>query len=264
MNRIVVPEPVLRAARSEARKAGSLRVNQALGGLVPVLAVLAFATLGLMLDRLPSEDEDKVISAAGWPGLFAAVAMVAAVLAAGVFGALSAGAEYQYGSLALTALYTRDRNVLLGAKTAVVAAISLAIVVLAEALAVGALLLFGRDRVQLGSWLFAVLAGVALAAVCWSVLGTALGFLLRSPVRALAVGLAVVLLEPLLWLIVRAAGIPGVAAVLPVSATLGTMTSSEFTDGGLIAPTPAAIVVLLLWTAAAAGAAWWFTTTRDL
>ncbi|MGX1806906.1 ABC transporter permease [Nocardia sp. NPDC055321] len=264
MIRIAVPEPVVRAARSEARKAGSLRVNQALGGLIPLLAVLAFATLGLVLDKLPSDDEDRILSDAGWPGLFAALAMVTAVLAAGVFGALSAGAEYRYGSLAVSALYTRDRNVLLGAKAAVVAAISLATVLLAEALGVGALLLFGRDRVQIGAWLFAVLAGVALAAVCWSVLGTALGFLLRSPVRALAIGLAVVLLEPLLWLIVRAAGIPAVAAVLPVSATIGAMTSSEFTDGGLIAPTPAAIVVLLVWTAGAAGAAWWFTTTRDL
>lgn len=263
---IAVPKSVLRAANSEVRKAGSLRMNWVLAGSVVGFTILAFAVLGMAVDHLPVEDghKSKVIGAMAGPGLGVIAATVIAVLAAAVFGAFAAGSEYQYRSLPIGALFTTDRNLLFGAKLGVVAGLSLVVILLTELLGATALLVFGRDRVQFGVWLPAILGGIVLVVTCWSVIGAALGMVLRSSVQALAVMAGVAVLEPLIWVTSRAIGAGGVATILPISATIGAITNGEFADGDFIAPTPAAIVVLLLWTAAAGGAAWWFTTSRDL
>ncbi|WP_067817294.1 ABC transporter permease [Nocardia inohanensis] len=264
MNLVTVPEPVLRAANSEVRKVVSLRLNQLLGGGVALVGVLAFAVLGIRFTPAVATDKHPVFGAVGTSATAVAFALALAVLASAVFGALSAGDEYKYGSLPVSAVFTPDRNLLLGSKLAVAAWFSLVVVLGMEVVGAAALLLLGRDKAEFTVELLAVLGGVTLAAVCWAVIGAALGFLLRSPVQAVAVIVGLLVLEPLVWIVARGIGFPGFATILPVAATVGTMSDGSYADSAAIAPTPAAIVVLLLWTAAAGAAAWWYTQQRDL
>lgn len=258
-----VPDSVLRAANSEVRKVTSVRLSWTVGGGLVVFGVLAFAVMGIVAQD-GAAGRDQFMFTVGWAAHLAAAALLAAVVAAAVLGAVAAGAEYRYRSLPVTAMFTPDRNLLLGSKLAVAAGFSLAIVLVLELLGGAALLLFGRDRVPFGGELFAVFGGVALAAVCWSIIGASLGFILRSPVLAMAAVLGAVVIEPLIWITGRAIGFGGFASILPISATIGAITDGHYAKGAFIAPTPAAMAVLLVWTAASVGAAWWFLTSRDL
>ncbi|MCU1643610.1 MAG: hypothetical protein JWN03_3885 [Nocardia sp.] len=259
-----VPDSVLRAANSEVRKVTSLRMNRRLAAVAAGVGLVAFAVLGMVFQEADASHKHTFIGAVGWAAVAAAGALLLAVVLAAAFGAVSSGSEYRYGTLAVNAQFTPDRNLLLGSKLAVAGGFSLAVVLVMEILGGAALALFGRDRVQLGGELFAVLGGAALAAVCWSVIGAALGFILRSPVQAMVAMLGVVIIEPLVWLTARAVGFAGFATLLPLSATVGTMTDGSYAKSDFIAPTPAAIAVLILWTAGAVAAAWWILTTRDL
>ncbi|MFD0000434.1 ABC transporter permease [Nocardia sp. NPDC127526] len=257
-----VPESVLRAVNSEVRKVVSLRMNRTLAGIVIGGGLFAFTAMGLFLDS--TLEGGELIFSGGWSAAAVAVALVGSVVLAAVFGAAAAGSEFRYRTIDTSLLFTPDRNVLLGSKLGVVGAISLGTVLFTELLGGAAMLLFGRERLGIGAGFLAILGGVLLAAVCWSVIAAALGLLLRSPVQAMAAVLGAAVLEPLVWVVARAMGTPGVATILPISATVGAMSGGEFDDGVFIAPTPAAIVVLLLWTTAAVSAAWWFFTRRDL
>ncbi|WP_405134953.1 ABC transporter permease subunit [Nocardia sp. NBC_01388] len=259
-----VPDSVLRAANSEVRKVTSLRSSRMLAAVAAGVGVVTFAVLGMVFQEADSSHKHTFIGAVGPAAVAAAGALLLAVVLSAVFGALSSGSEYRYGTLAVNAQFTPDRNLLLGSKLAVTAGFSLAVVLVLEVLGGAVLTLFGRDRVQLGGALFAVLGGVALAAVCWSVIGAALGFVFRSPTQAMAAMLATAVLEPLVWLTARAVGFAGFATLLPISATVGTVTDGSYAKSDFIAPTPAAIAVLILWTAGAVAAAWWILTTRDL
>ncbi|QLY32859.1 ABC transporter permease [Nocardia huaxiensis] len=259
-----VPESVKRAANSEARKVVSVRAYAQLAAVLVAASVVAFAALGLTL-RPEDWKNQPLPEPFGFGAILVAAVLALAVVLAGVFGAESAGAEYRYGTLGISALFTPDRNVLLGSKLGVTALFSLATVVGMELLGGGAFLLFARGEVSLGWTHVAILGGVALAAVCWSVIGAALGFLLRTPTRAVVAVVGLMVLEPLIWLIANAIGLPALCTVLPVSTTVGTMTGDTIPESvAFIAPTPAAMVLLLLWTAGAVTAAWWDFTRRDL
>ncbi|WP_067688115.1 hypothetical protein [Nocardia jejuensis] len=260
-----LPPVVARAANSEVRKVTSLRVYWALAAGVGGAAVLAFVLLGLSYAPNEANKKDAFVFADGWAATAVSWALVVIVAGAAVFGALSSGWEYRYRGVAVSALFTPDRNLLLGSKLAVVAAFTLAAVLVTELLGGLALyLLGGRDTAPITMGFFAVLGGVALAATCWSVIGAALGFLLRSPVRAVIAVLAPMVVEPLVWITARAIGFAGFATILPVSATVGAISDGKFGDGDFFAPAPAAIVVLVLWTAGAVAGAWWFLTQRDI
>ncbi|MFB7722695.1 ABC transporter permease [Nocardia sp. NPDC056100] len=259
----VVPDSVLRAADSEFRKITSLRVNRRVAGVLVGYGVVAFAIMGLSFEPADAAVRDRFLFTTGSaiaPGL----ALLAAVVLAAILGAVASGDEYRLGSLGLSALFTPDRNLLFGAKLGVTAAVSLVVTLGLEVLGGAALLLFGRDRVPLTANLLAIFGGVAFAVVCWSIIGAALGFLLRTPVQAIAAMIAVAVIEPLVWITARAVGFGGLANILPISATVGAMTNGAYAKGAFIAPTPAAIAVLLIWTGGAAAAAWWFFTRRDL
>ncbi|MRH91127.1 ABC transporter permease [Nocardia sp. SYP-A9097] len=258
-----VPDSVLRAANSEVRKITSLRVNRVVAGSLAGYAVVAFAVMGLVY-KAADTGRNEFMFLAGWSAIVPGLALLAAVVLAAVLGAVASGDEYRLRSLGISALFTPDRNVLFGAKLGVVAAVSFATVLGTELLGGAAFALFGRDRVQLTGDMVAIFGGVALAAVCWSVIGAALGFLLRTPVQAIAVMVGVAIIEPLVWITARAIGFGGFATLLPIAATVGTITNGAYAKGDFIAPTPAAIAVLLIWTAASAGTAWWFFTRRDL
>lgn len=259
-----MPAAVTQAGLSEARKVTSLRANWLTAAALVAVGTLVFTVAAFTVRSVVgSSDESEFVTAGG--ALTAVVLTLAAAIAlSGIFGAVSTGSEYQYRTLPVSALFTPDRNLLFGAKLAATATFSLVTVLALELLGLGAFLLFGRGRIDIQASFYALLGGVLLTAVCWSVIGAALGFLLRSPTQAIAVLVGWSILEPLVWVTARAMGIPGIAAVLPAAATVGTSTAGSYSDTDFIPPTPAAIVVLLLWTAGLATAAWWYLRQRDL
>ncbi|MBF6178078.1 ABC transporter permease [Nocardia otitidiscaviarum] len=259
-----VPPAVLQAGTSEVRKVTSLRMNRTMAGALVLVGAIVFTVAGLTVETAIASDGISHTMAAGSALLAVGATLAAAIVLAGIFGAIGSGAEYRYHTLPVSALLTPDRNLLFGSKLAVTAAFAVGTVLLTEVLGLGAFLLFGSERLQLHAWFFGLLGGVLLSALCWALLGAALGYLLRSPVQAVAVIVGWTLLEPLVWLVAQGAGIPGFATVLPVSATLATATAGAFADAAFIAHTPAAIVVLLLWTVGTVTAAWWFLRVRDL
>lgn len=256
-----VPAEVSRAATAEFRKLTAVRSGWY---LLPILAALGFVcATGSALRGSAPERDAPLATGTVTVGLYLAIAV--AVAASAICGAVAGGDEYRYRSIGLTALFTPDRDLLLGAKAAVIAVYSLVLAACAEVGAALGLLAFGRHEVEFGWGLVSVFGGGLLAAVCWGVLGAAAGLLLRSPnlaVTAIAGGLFV--LEPLLWLITGGAGIPGVVALLPGSATIGTVAVGSFPDSPYLPPNAASAVVLVLWTVAAGAAAWWYMHRRDL
>ncbi|MFI6868674.1 ABC transporter permease [Nocardia sp. NPDC050406] len=259
-----MPPAVVQAGSSEIRKVLSLRMNRVGATVLVVAGALAFTVAAVTVTAVVGGQDDSEFVSAGGALAAAVLTLVVAIVASGVFGAVGAGSEYRYRGIAVSALFTPDRNVLLGSKIAVTAAFSLLTVLGVELLGLGAFLLFGRGRIEIQGSFYALLGGVLLAAVCWSIIGTALGFLLRAPAQAVAVLVGWSVLEPLVWVTARAAGVAGIAAILPTSATIGTATVGSFADTDFVPPTPAAIVVLLLWTAGLVAAAWWYLRERDL
>lgn len=259
-----VPAAVVQAGTSEVRKVTSLRMNRVAATTLVLVGAIVFSVAGFTVEAALGSQQEDGFSTAGGALTAAVLILAAAIVLAGVFGAIASGSEYRYHTLSVSTLFTPDRNLLFGAKLVVAAVFTLITVLTLEVLGVGAFLLFGRDRIHLEAGFYAMLGGVLLAAVCWSLIGAALGFLLRSPTQAIAVLIGWSILEPLVWITTKAMGFPGFATILPASATVGTSTTGSFEDAPFIAPTPGAIVVLLVWTTGLVAAAWWFLREREL
>jgi ABC-2 type transport system permease protein len=256
-----VPVDLSRAATAELRKITTLRAGWL---LLPVSAVVGFvitaAAAALGHGPVP---HDAVATGTASTGLYVALALTAA--AAAVFAVLGAGGEYRYRTMPLTVLCTPDRDLMVGAKFAVTAVYSLLLAVATEVGAVLGLLALGRHKFDVGLRLVTVLGGGLLAVLCWGLIGAALGLLLRATVPAIAALIGwLLVIEPLIWLVVKGAGIPGAAVLLPGSATIGTVMTGSFQGSALIAPSAASAVVLLLWTGAAGSSAWWYLRQRDI
>ena len=256
-----VPAEVSRAATAELRKITAQRA-----GLLsaPILAALGFVAATASAVKGTGPQRDGVLATGtATVGLYLVIAV--AVGAAAICGAVAAGDEYRYRSIGITAVTTPDRDVLLGAKAVVSAGYALLLAVSAEIGAAIGFAAFGRDTVEFGATLTGVFGGGLLAALCWGVIGVALGMLLRSPnLAVVAIAGWLFIVEPLIWLIAKAAGIAGVVVLLPGSATIGTVTIGSFADSPYLPPNAASAVVLVLWTAAAGAGAWWYLRTRDL
>ncbi|MBF6327244.1 ABC transporter permease [Nocardia transvalensis] len=257
---LTVPADISRAATSEIRKITTLRVAWLLVGLCAVSGFGA-AAVSAVLGTRPQPHEALATGTAS-VGLY--IGLVVAAVAALVGGAFGTGTEYRYQSMPLTSLFTPDRDVLLGTKLGVTAGYSLLLGVAAE-VGAGLGLLVDRHQIEFGMRFTAVLGGGLLAVVCWGLIGASLGLLLRSSVLAIAAPIGwLLIIEPLIWLVAGGAGVPGLAVLLPGSATVSTVAVGSFPDSALLAPSPAAAVVLLLWTLGAGAAAWWYLRNRDL
>ncbi|WP_024799933.1 hypothetical protein [Nocardia sp. BMG51109] len=258
---LTVPADVGRAATVEIRKITTLRAGWA---LLPACAGIGFVAAAVTaITGTPPQEDEVLATGTASIGLYLSVAVALAV--AGVFAALGSGAEYRYRSIALSSLCTPDRDLLCGAKIAVAAVYSLLLAAAAEVGAAIGLLAFGRHKIEFGLRLVEVFAGGLLAPLCWGVIGASLGLLLRSAVLAIAAMAGwLVVAEPLLWLVLRGAGIPGFAAVLPGSATVGTVAVDSFPKSPFLPPSAASVVVLVVWAAAAGGAAWWYLRQREI
>ncbi|MGF6883359.1 ABC-2 type transport system permease protein [Nocardia sp. GAS34] len=255
-----VPVPVRRAAWSEIRRISTRRsgwVLVAVCGAIGLVTTLLSAQVGS-----GPQSSGQIATGTATVGLY--LALLVAIVASAVTGALSTGAEYRYESMPLTALFIPDRDVLFGAKLGVAAAYSLLLGLSAEIGAALGLAALGRDKIQFGPQLVGAFGGGLLAAVCWGVIGASLGLLVRSTAIAVTavIGWCIVA-EPLIWLVARGVGIPGFAVLLPDSATIGAVAVGSFSRSPFFAPSAASAVVLILWTAAAGFAAWWYLRKRE-
>ncbi|GAB2725562.1 hypothetical protein GCM10027089_56940 [Nocardia thraciensis] len=258
---LTVPTDVSRAATVEIRKIGTLRAGWT---LIPACAAIGFVATAVTAITGTGPQRDQAL-ATGTASIGVYLGIAAALAAAAVFAALAAGGEYRSGSMRLTALFTPDRDVLCGVKLAVAAGYSLLLALSAEVGAVLALAIFGRDEIEFGLRLATVFGGGLLATACWGVIGASLGLLLRSAVPAIAAMAGwLVVVEPLLWAVMNGVGVPGFAALLPGSATVGTVAVDSFPKSPFLPPSAASVVVLLLWTAAAGGASWWYLREREI
>ncbi|WP_227980267.1 ABC transporter permease [Nocardia spumae] len=256
-----IPAEVSRAATAELRKITAVRSGWL---LPPILAAVGFVVAAASALR-GSGPQPHAALATGTAtvGLYLAIAV--AVAAGAIGGAVSAGDEYRYRGIESTALFTSDRDVLFGAKAGVAGAYSLVVAACAEIGAALGLALFGRGSVEFGWRLTGVFGGGLLAAVCWGVIGASLGLLLRSPnLAVVATAGWLFILEPLIWLVAKGAGIAGVVVLLPGSATIGTVAVGSFADSPFLPPNAASAVVLVIWTIAAGAAGWWYLRTRDI
>ncbi|WP_280457221.1 ABC transporter permease [Nocardia carnea] len=250
----VVPAELIPPVLSEYRKAVTLRYTHVLAGLAVAVAIVAPTVSALRAG--PQDPAGEPVTGAATIGLY--VALFAVVLGAAAFGAAGAAGEHQHDTLVITALFTVDRDKLAGAKFLVTGLAALVTALAAEIVAVLCLLLFGRGKFEFTGSLFAVLGGGLIAAVCWALIGTGIGLLIRTPLLAVGAVLGwLLIVEPLLWVVTAGIGIPGVVTLLPGSATLSTLFSGSFADTDLLAPAPAAIVVLLLWAVGVGGWSWW-------
>ncbi|WP_280400463.1 ABC transporter permease [Nocardia carnea] len=257
----VVPAELIPPVLSEYRKAVTLRYTRVLAGLAVATAVVAPAVSALMAG--PLDPRGEPVTGTATIGLY--LALLAVVLGSAAFGAAGAAGEHQHDTLVITTLFTVDRDRLAGAKFLVTGLAALAAALAVEIVAMVCLLLFGRDKFEITGSLFAVLGGGLVAAVCWAVIGTGIGLLLRAPLLAIGAVLGWLLIaEPLLWVVTAGIGIPGAATLLPGSATLSTLFPGSFTDADLLAPAPAAIVVLLLWTVGISAWSWWSLRRAEL
>ncbi|PFX00955.1 hypothetical protein CJ469_03766 [Nocardia farcinica] len=256
-----LPTDLIPPVTSEVRKVATLRWCLLLAALLPAVGLVASAVTAGMAG--PLDPRGQPVTGAATLGLY--LAILATVLGAGAFGAATAGGEFRYGSIPLTAVFTADRDRLMAAKLLVAGVAALAVALLTELVAVACLFGFGRGKFEFGARLVAVFGAGLFAAVCWALIGVGLGVLLRQSTGAVALLLGWLLVfEPLVWLVAEGMGIGGLAVLLPGSATIGTVFVGSFDDSGLFAPTPAALVVLLLWTIAVGTAGWWRLRERDL
>jgi ABC-2 type transport system permease protein len=256
-----IPLPIRRAAYSEIRRV----TTQRSGWLLPAFCAAAGLITALVSAGTGSgpQDDGQIATGTATVGLYLAV-LIAAIAAAGS-GAQATGAEYRYESLPLTSLFIPDRNVMFGAKLGAAALYSLVIGLAAEIGAGIGLAVLGHSEVQFGLRMTGVLLGGLVTVVCWGVIGASLGLLLRSTSIAVTAMIGWCLIaEPLLWLIVRGIGIPGIAVLFPDSATIGTVAIGSFSHSAFLSPGAVSAVVLILWTGAAGAASWWYLRQREI
>ncbi|MFR9751112.1 ABC transporter permease [Nocardia sp. 004] len=271
----ILPADLMPNVTSEFRKAVTMPRGRVLASTIGAVALIAsIVATRIATPSGPPDPAARFATAPATIGLYAG--LVTVVLAAACFGVLSGGAEYRYRTMAVTMLFAPDRDRFTAAKflvtgcCALVAAAAVELITLAgsatvELLTSGTLFGVERDKITVTAELFGVLGGGLLTVVCWSLLGVGASILLRSSTGAFALLLGWgVLVEPLLWLLAHGFGIPGVATLLPLSATVATVAAGAFPDNDFLAPAPAAAVVLLLWTTGIGVASWWSLRTKDL
>lgn len=255
-----LPPELLRATHGELVKFATVKYPRVVG-IVTIAIALAGGGLSAWLGSEPAEGG---ASAAGTVTIGVSVALlVAAIGLAGVTAASAAG-EFHYDTMAGTILAAGDRDRVVVAKLLASVVLGLATAAVVAVVALMWLPLFGHPIVA-NSTAALLLVGGLLAGICWSVLGTGIGLWVGSPTAAvvLAVGWLIAF-EPVLWMVLTGIGIPGLATILPGSATVAMITAGSLRSTQLLAPAPAAMVVLVLWAVGVGMRGWWITRRATL
>ena len=246
---------------SEIRKVTTLKFWWALAIAPIVVGVFASVITSVIANQLGEFEEDLQI-AGGVASIGLYVAAGAAILFAGIFGAVNAGTEFRHKTSFLTA---RGRDGVVAAKLIVTALFGLGygLVVLLASLV--CLLIFSQRTIVLDGAFIGVVASCLLAVVLWSLIGAGLGLLLKSPTWAAIVLVAWLPFgEGLLSLILFGVGFGPVATALPSNLTLPTMAATQLDDAGDLASWPWAPLGLALWAVILTGGGWFLARTRDI
>lgn len=233
-----------------------LRSTRSTYGLLVAMLGLVVAAVVLHGYGLGAESLDtgsrQLTMLVGWGAVLGA-------LFAGLLGALSFTSEVRYGTIRPTLLVTPQRGRVVVAKSLanLVAGLSFGLMANAVAAVAGSLALTAwKVDVLLDGADFALLiAGGAVAAALWAVIGVGVGALVRSQVPTVVGLLAWVLFVEGQLL----GNVPTLARLAPAAA--GQSVSGMNRDA-LIAPASGA-VLLVLYAAVAGSAGWWTTTRRD-
>ena len=180
------------------------------------------------------------------------------ILFAAVAGAMAITAEFHFGTIRPTFLVSPQRSLVVAAKLAVSGAVGFAIGAFAEGLGTGVAIVGLELRgiplgVGAGDYV-RLIAGGALGATLWSMIGLGVGALLRNQVPTL-VGLCawVLLVENVVALS------PATSRFLPGASTLALAGES----GAGFLPVAGSAVVLLSYTVSLVGAGWLAVIRRD-
>ncbi|MFI8568958.1 ABC transporter permease [Rhodococcus sp. NPDC078407] len=249
---------------SEIRKVTTLKFWWALALAPIVVGVFASVITSVIANQLGEFEEDLDISG-GVASIGLYVAAGAAILFAGIFGAVNAGTEFRHKTLTTSFLTARGRDGVIAAKLIVTALFGLGyglVVLLASLIC---LLIFNSRTVLLDGPFIGVVAACLLAVVLWSMIGAGLGLLLRSPTWSAIVLVAWLPFgEGLISLILFGVGLGPVATVLPSNLTLPTMAATQLDDAGDLATWPWAPLGLAVWAAILVGGGWFLARTRDV
>src|SRR5690606_2298417 len=203
-----LPRELVPPITAEVRKVLTLRWCVLLAALLPAVALVAASVTAAMAG--PVDPRAQPVTGPATIGLI--LAILAAVLGAGAFGAALTGGEFRYGSMPVAVLFTPDRDRLAGAKLLVIAAAAAAVAVVTELVALACLFLFGRGKFDVDGTLWAMLGTGLFATVCWALIGAGAGLILRTSTGAVAALLGWLLIgEPLVWLVAEGLGLGGLA-----------------------------------------------------
>ncbi|MBF7732648.1 ABC transporter permease [Rhodococcus sp. ARC_M13] len=251
--------------RAETLKVLTLRYWWALAIAPVVVAVLIAAStrtfVEVVADSADTTFDVDVVST----GVSLGVSNTLVLVFAAVFGALTAGSEFGYKTLTTTFLTARGRDGVLGAKLAVVAVFAVGYALAVEVVSIGAMLLFGRDF-SFTTDLFAICAAGILVCALWALLGAGVALLTGSSMAgALSVILWFVFGEWIVRAVLLAMDLGGIGAVLPVSATIGTIVNAAPSiDVDAFASWPSGPMMLAAWVVLFCGLGWLRTRTRDI
>ncbi|TSE01879.1 ABC transporter permease [Skermania sp. ID1734] len=253
---------VTAAARTEFRKVITVR----LWWLTPIVALLVGAAASLVYgftDRNADNGSGTAVPlGAASLGLYVAVGAV--VVLGGLFGAATTGSDVRYRTLASSFVLQPRRDIVLGAKLGVLAALSLIAGVIVEIVSLVCLFAFGAHVTAWSRLIGVVLCGL-FAVICWTLIGAALGLLFGSAtVAAFALVAWYAIGEPALALLASAMGARQVAYWLPGLSTVAAVGAGGLDDVDGFLPWAGGAVVLAVWTAAVVGAGWWLTRQRDI
>lgn len=247
---------------AEIRKVTTLRFWWALaippvlvGVCASAISSAAASTTGVLVDG----DVDGVLLA----GLV--VALVTAMIFAAVFSAVNAGTEFRHDTITTTFLTASGRDRVIGAKVAVTALFSLGYGLVVSICSIICLLLFTGGEFVLSADIVAnVIAGLG-AIVAWSLIGSGLGLLFRSPTwPSIAIVAWFPVGETIVVAILSGLGWDGVWHVTPSTLTISVIGAGRIDDADVFPVWPWAPIGLTLWAFAALAAGWYRTREHDI
>ncbi|QNG18102.1 ABC transporter permease subunit [Rhodococcus triatomae] len=251
---------------SEFRKVVSLRFWWILG-LVPLVVGAFSGAVTLPLVRAVAEGlgGDGTVANSVATVFGVVVALFFVVLFGAVFAAVNVGTEFRYGTVTPTFTTTRSRDGVLAAKLAVTSLFGLGYCLVVVLVSSALLLTFSSDADLTSTWPGLLGSGLVVA-LAWTLIGAGLGLVTRSTVGATV---TLVVWFTIGELVVRGilSGLGGgaVGAMLPMSATVGTVVNGASSNGVEELPLwPGAPLTLLFWALALVAAGWFTVRTRDV
>ena len=225
------------------------------GVCASAISSAAVTTTGVLVDG----DVDGVLLA----GLVAA--LVTAMIFAAVFSAVNAGTEFRHDTVTTSFLTAPGRDRVIAAKVAVTAAFALGYGLVVSICSIVALLLFTGGEFVLSLDVVANVVAGLFAIVLWSLIGSGLGLLFRSPTwPSIAIVAWFPVGEVIVVAILSGLGLDGVWHVTPSTSTISVIGAGRIDAADILPVWPWAPIALTLWALGALAAGWYRTREHDI